>query len=181
MFKRIILLCLFACAVLFLCGYQFTPRVSKKPGNLPVAIQATATPQLMPKELPGELTTFFFIESSSYLKRVQSYEFLITNGMPAVHFWFANEDEPYEIAVDQPWIDALTDILRQYSMMSWNGFTGTAAGLLDGTQFSLAFTLSDGTSVRASGYGKFPPDYRTATSLINAHFLQLLPADLIDW
>ena len=65
--------------------------------------------------------------------------------------------------------------------MAWDGFSGSAPGLLDGTQFYVEFTLSDGTSVRAGGYGDFPVGYGGASEAIDAHFMQLLPKDLLPW
>jgi hypothetical protein len=53
--------------------------------------------------------------------------------------------------------------------------------LLDGTHFYISFSFQDGTTVTASGYGKFPMNYGGASAAIEAHFLQLLPEDMRDW
>ena len=127
------------------------------------------------------LTYLSFNESSSYFKRVQSYEFRMEEGEPIVFFWLGNEEEPYPVSVDQAWVSTLKEFIRQYSLMSWDGFSGSAPGLLDGTRFEASFSFADGTAVHASGYGTFPSGYSEATSAIDAHFMQLLPKEMRGW
>lgn len=158
--KRAVLLCLLLGAVFLLCGCR-NPAPDVKP--------------LSP------LTYLSFSESSSYFKRVQGYEFRAENGKTTAYFYMANEEEPYPVPVDQAWADTLTGFIGQYEMMSWDGFSGSAPGLLDGTHFDAAFTFADGTTVHASGYGQFPGGYGDASEAIDAHFLQLLPEDMRDW
>jgi len=122
-----------------------------------------------------------FSESASYFKRVQGYEFRAEEGKYAVYFHLADAEEPYAVQADEGWAETLTGFISQYGMMAWDGFSGHAPGLLDGTQFSMTFTFADGTSVHAGGYGRFPVNYRDATSAIEAHFMQLLPQDMRTW
>lgn len=127
------------------------------------------------------LTYLSFSESSSYFKRVQSYEFRMEEGKANAFFWLGNEEEPYPVPVDQAWVNTLTGFIGQYSLMNWDGFSGSASGLLDGTRFDMNFSFSDGTAVHASGYGTFPDGYREAASAIDAHFMQLLPKEMRGW
>lgn len=158
--KRAVLLCLLLGAVFLLGGCQ------------------KAAPDVKPL---SALTYLSFSESSSYFKRVQGYEFRAENGKTTAYFYMANDEEPYPVPVDQAWVDTLTGFIGQYEMMAWDGFSGSAPGLLDGTQFDVAFTFADGTAVHASGYGQFPSGYGDASEAIDAHFLQLLPEDMRDW
>jgi len=159
--KHAVLLCFLVGASMILCGCQ-----QEQPSR-PVP--------------EASLTYLSFSESSSYFKKVQSYEFRMEEGEPIVFFWLGNEEEPYPVPVDQTWVNTLTSFVRQYSLMKWDGFSGSATGLLDGTRFDMDFLFSDGTVVRASGYGKFPDGYREATSAIDAHFMQLLPKEMRGW
>ena len=127
------------------------------------------------------LTYLSFSESSSYFKRVQSYEFRMEEGEAIVFFWLGNEEEPYPVSVDQAWVNTLSGFIRQYNLMNWDGFSGSAPGLLDGTQFDMEFSFADGTAVHASGYGQFPAGYSEASSAVDAHFMQLLPETMRDW
>ena len=127
------------------------------------------------------LSYLYFSESDSYYKRVQGYEFRAEDGKLTAYFYMANEDELYPVEVDQPWVDVLNGFITEYAMTAWDGFHGSAPGLLDGTQFYIEFALKDGTTVKAGGYGDFPAGYGDATAAINAHFMQLLPEDMRDW
>ena len=158
--KRAVLLCLLLGAVFLLGGCQ------------------KAAPDVKPL---SALTYLSFSESSSYFKRVQGYEFRAENGKTTAYFYMANEEEPYPVPVDQAWVDTLGGFIHQYGMMAWDGFSGSAPGLLDGTQFDVAFTFADGTAVHAGGYGQFPGGYGEASDAIDAHFMQLLPEDMRDW
>jgi len=162
MYRHSFLLRLLA-AVLLLCGHQYAPD----DGGIPVP------------DVP--LTFLSFNESSSYFKRVQSYECRMEDGAYTAVFWMANEEEPYAVPVDQAWVDTLTGFIHQYDMMDWDGFHGSNAMLLDGTSFSVHFTFADETSVSASGYGDFPRNYGDASRAIDAHFMQLLPEDMRGW
>jgi len=159
--KHAVLLCFLVGASMMLCGCQ-----QEQPSR-PVPEAA--------------LTYLSFRESSSYFKRVQSYEFRMEEGNPIVFFWLGNEEEPYPVPVDQAWVNTLKGFIRQYDMMSWDGFSGSAPGLLDGTRFDIAFSFSDGTAVHASGYGRFPSSYSEASSVIDVHFMQLLPKEICEW
>ena len=158
--KRAVLLCLLLGGAFLLCGCR-NPAPDEKP--------------------PSALTCFSFSESSSYFKRVQGYEFRAEDGKTTAYFYMANEEELYPVPVDQAWVDKLTSFIGQYEMMSWDGFSGSAPGLLDGTHFDAAFSFADGTTVHASGYGQFPGGYGDASEAIDAHFMQLLPEDMRDW
>lgn len=140
--------------------------------------QPTTSPSLMPA---CSLTMLDFSESSSYYERVQGYEFRAEDGTYTAYFFMANEEEPYPVPVDQAWVDVLTGFVNQYSMMSWDGFQGSDSMLLDGTSFSFSMEFSDGATVHAGGYGRFPVHYGDASDAIKNHFMQLLPEDMRDW
>lgn len=145
-------------------------------------MQGCHKPAPNPPAMPDAALTFFsFSESSSYFKRVQGYEYRLKEGNSAAHFLMANEEAAYPVPVDQAWVDTLTGFIRQYDMMAWDGFQGSDSMLLDGTQFRLNFAFADGTSVHASGYGRFPKGYSEASSAIEAHFMQLLPQNMRTW
>lgn len=165
--RRAILLCLLLGAAFLLSGCQKL-MPSEKPSSAQAAPDAA-------------LIYLSFSESGSYFKRVQGYEFRAEDGKYTACFWFANEDEPYPVPVDEAWVDTLTGFISQYGMLAWDGFSGSDSTLLDGTHFDVNFSYADGTAVHASGYGKFPSGYGEASSAIDAHFIQLLPEDMRDW
>lgn len=167
MLKRLFLLgILFGSALLLLSG-----TTDPAPTSIPTTAPVSGTP----------LSYLYFSESNSYFKRVQGYEYRAEDGKHTAYFHMANEEELYPVLVDQVWVDTLNSFITQYGMIGWDGFSGSATGLLDGTQFYVEFTLSDGTNVNAGGYGDFPDGYSGASKAIDAHFLQLLPEDMRAW
>ena len=172
MAKRSLLLCLIFGMAMMLCACHFS-------GAPPLPPTPTAVPT--PPPLPGHITLLSFSENASYVERVSGFEFCLSEGEPTAYFYLANEDEPYAVAVDQDWVDQLTQIVHQYDLAAWDGFHENAEGLLDGTFFSFQMTFSNGAAVNAHGYGAFPRGYGDATSLLDSHFMKLLPEDLRDW
>ena len=174
--KSILPMCVFCVIALLLIGCS-------SGNNTPIPPSPTDGPTSQTLAvLPGELVSFSFSESHSYHSRVQGYEFKVEDGLYTAGIWLADDyEEPYPVSVDDAWVEKLTDILEQYNTLSWDGFHGTDSMLLDGTSFGIMYTLSDGTSVTAGGYGDFPDGYGGASKAIDAHFLQLLPEDMRDW
>ena len=160
----------------FLLGMMFFLCGCRPEGTNPPV--ASPSPQALPS---APLSYLSFSERHAYYARVQGYEFHAETGQYAVYFEMANEEEPYFVPVDRAWVDMLTGFIRQYGMMAWDGFSGSDSMLLDGTHFSVSFSFQDGTTVNASGYGRFPMNYGDASAAIEAHFLQLLPEDMRDW
>ena len=171
--KRLFLLGILLGAVLALCACQHLPGGIINPAPTPLPTTAPVA------DVP--LSYLYFSESNSYFKRVQGYEYRSEDGKHNAYFYLANEEELYPVPVEQAWVDTLNSFIRQYGMMEWDGFSRSAAGLLDGTQFYAEFALADGTTVKASGYGAFPDGYGGASGAIDAHFLQLLPEDMRTW
>lgn len=135
-----------------------------------------------PAALPGELVSLSFSETHSWYSRVQGYEFSAEGGAYTAGIWLADDSEkPYLVPVDKAWAEKLEDILARYDTLQWDGFHGNDKMLLDGTSFGIMYTLSDGTSVTAGGYGKFPKGYGGAAAEIDEMFLRLLPEELRDW
>ena len=171
--KRLFLLGILFGSALLLCACQHLPSGTTDPA--PTSIPTTAPVSGTP------LSYLYFSESNSYFKRVQGYEYRVEDGKHTACFHMANEEELYLVPVDQVWVDTLNSFITQYGMMGWDGFSGSATRLLDGTQFYVEFTLTDETYVKAGGYGDFPDGYGGASEAIDAHFLQLLPEDMRDW
>lgn len=171
--KHVLLLCLLLGMVFIFCACGHIP------GNTLSPVPSQTQPPEPLSHAP--LTYLYFSESNSYFKRVQAYEFREENGRNTAYFHMANEEAPYPVEVDQGWADELRNILSSYGMREWNGFGGSASGLLDGTHFFVEFSFLNEPLIQASGYGVFPNHYGEASAAMDAHFLQLLPEDMRDW
>ena len=71
-------------------------------------------------------------------------------------------------------VAALEALLVRLEVSRWNGFSGNAPGVLDGTDFGLSFAYTDGREVSARGSNRFPSGYREARDALVAFFDALL-------
>lgn len=180
--KRMLLLLFLLCAAIFLSGCALIRQLPLLSGLLPDPTDKPLVgPCIGPLPLPGHLISLSFSESHSYRTRVQGYEFRTEDSQYTVYFWLADEEDPYPVPVDDTWVDQLQDIVYAYNVILWDGFNESFYELLDGTSFSISLTFSDGTTVNARGYGRFPAGYGDASAAIETHFLQLLPEDMHTW
>ena len=53
----------------------------------------------------------------------------------------------------------LAELTETYDVAGWDGFDGTAEGVLDGEGFLLTITWENGFSIHASGENAFPARY----------------------
>ena len=78
---------------------------------------------------------------------------------------YKDEDNSKTIEVDKEFYDKLESIIKKYNVNSWDGFSGSNKDVLDGDSFSLYIQYNIG-SVSASGYMKWPKNYREFKSEI---------------
>ena len=71
-------------------------------------------------------------------------------------------------------VAALEALLVRLEVSRWNGFSGNAPGVLDGTDFGLSFAYTDGREVSARGSNRFPDGYRAVRDELIAFFDALL-------
>ncbi len=57
-------------------------------------------------------------------------------------------------------MDKIREVLFNYDVPSWNGFDKNDRFALDGEDFSLYITFSNGSRISAKGSNKFPKNYR---------------------
>lgn len=67
-----------------------------------------------------------------------------------------------ECALSDADMAALEALLVKRNVAKWNGFSGNAKNVLDGDSFSLSLEFTDGRTVSAGGYMRFPKGYREA-------------------
>ena len=70
------------------------------------------------------------------------------------------EDEKIEVEVDKKYIDSLVDLFNKYNVSKWDGFNKSDKYVLDGTSYSFKVVTKDDVKVYASGYMKYPKNYR---------------------
>ncbi len=71
---------------------------------------------------------------------------------------------------DQDLYDRIATLLWENRVDRWDGFSGSAKNVLDGTMFSFCAELSDGGSIRADGSNMFPKSYGAFTKAFTELF-----------
>ena len=63
------------------------------------------------------------------------------------------------VTVDESFARELEQLLVQYKVGKWNGFNKSNKMVMDGTNFGLSVIMTDGASLDAHGYMKWPKNY----------------------
>lgn len=72
------------------------------------------------------------------------------------------KDDVQKIQVDEEIINKIDSILKKYNIYKWNKFNKTDKHILDGDSFSLYVKKENNMSISASGYEKWPQNYKEA-------------------
>ena len=83
-----------------------------------------------------------------------------------------SEDVP-EIVADDEFLEQLSQILIRNDVPSWDGFSESNDGVLDGDSFLLSYTTTDGQIVTAHGYMMWPDNYGTVRAQLEELFVGL--------
>jgi len=68
----------------------------------------------------------------------------------------------------------LEEILKELRIGKWDGFKKSDKNVLDGNSFSLNIDFTDGTEIDASGYMKWPNNYKEFKDKVAIYFEDLL-------
>lgn len=75
--------------------------------------------------------------------------------------------------VDLEFVKGLESILKKYDVASWDGFNKSNKNVLDGNSFSLYIKMNSGNSISASGYMKWPNNYKKFKNEVDIYFTKL--------
>ena len=70
------------------------------------------------------------------------------------------DDEVQEVKLTNKQIKEIEEILTKYKVSKWDGFKKSDMGVLDGDSFSFYLHTEDDVDVSASGYMRWPDNYR---------------------
>lgn len=112
------------------------------------------------KEAPEIRVTAFRYSTGGYMVP-RTYELFMLDG----DYYLCLNDEPAR-RIGAETAEALARMITEYDLTGWNGFHGSNPYVLDGEDFSLSFSLADGTEVSASGNNDFPDRYFEAAGKI---------------
>ena len=71
------------------------------------------------------------------------------------------EDKVFEVELSDEDISNIIKLLQDNNVVKWDGFNGSARGVLDGTSFYFKVVTKDNVIIDASGYMKYPRNYKT--------------------
>ena len=75
--------------------------------------------------------------------------------------------------IDGKYLDRLADIINENKVAEWDGFSGSANGVLDGSGFVLKVKYDDEKTIEAHGYMMFPANYRTVSDKFEELFAEI--------
>ena len=81
----------------------------------------------------------------------------------------------YDAAVNRDFAGSVEALLREYGAGSRNGFDRNDKRVLDGRDFELTVSFTDGTELRARGYAVFPRHFRELREELEKLFLPFAP------
>ena len=84
-----------------------------------------------------------------------------------------SEEDAKKVEISKDKVKKLEDILNKYNVGSWDGFKKYDKDVLDGSSFNLSLGCFDDTSVSASGYMKWPENYREVRGELESFFNSL--------
>ena len=87
-------------------------------------------------------------------------EFKDNKYFATIKHWGIPEEEATILEVDESFEKKLEEILKKYNVSSWDGFQKSDKHVLDGNSFDLYIKMEEENNIDASGYMKWPKNYR---------------------
>ena len=81
-----------------------------------------------------------------------------------------SDEEAQKVKIDKKTINKLIDILNENDVSKWNNFHETDKYVLDGDSFSFSITTLEDKYISASGYMRYPKNYREVEDAFNNLF-----------
>ena len=80
--------------------------------------------------------------------------------------------------VSKETVTKIENILKKYKVYKWNGFNKSDNNVLDGNSFSFSYTNTNKKYISASGYMKYPKNYRNFKNDINSLYEELFKEEI---
>lgn len=124
----------------------------------------------------GEIEHFYFSYSNGSMANGSvSYTLNLKDGVYTVSVkpLYEPEEATKTFTVDASFVRELEQLLVQYKVGKWNGFHKFNKMVMDGSNFGLSVIMTDGTSLDAHGYMKWPKNYSEVRNGIEELFGRL--------
>ena len=110
----------------------------------------------------------YYLDRVSYDVEYQDGQYIATILLPNVE-----EENAKVVYLNDKEVEKLISIFNKYEVSTWDGFHKNDPNVLDGSSFSFSMTTRDGESVSASGYMKYPKNYRDVVNALDDFFESL--------
>ncbi len=128
-------------------------------------------------ELDGaNIKSFYLTYTNGYMMNAYTiYQITYENEkyLAKIKPYGVDEEDDLIIEVDEEFIKEIVNILKKYNVNKWNGFNKTDHGVLDGDSFSFSLTLNNDKEIEASGYMRWPENYRDVVNEISPLFMDI--------
>ena len=114
----------------------------------------------------GKIIRFFY-SYGSYNSGEHVYDIEVKDEKATIK---ANGYNGIELNLDKEistsYLEKINNIVKKYDIVSWDKFKKTNYDVLDGDGFSLIIKFENGKEIAATGYMKYPKDYKKASKEI---------------
>lgn len=93
--------------------------------------------------------------------------------MITVKPYLVAEEDQVVVEAPEGFREKIKDILIKYNVNKWNGFKKVDKNVLDGDSFSLFVRMEDDSEIEASGYMKWPDNYRNVIGEYDSLFIEI--------
>lgn len=84
-----------------------------------------------------------------------------------------SEEEAKQIEIDENTLEKIVEVLNKYNVYTWNNFHKNNKSVLDGTSFSFNLETKEDKTIDASGYMRWPNNYKNVRDELNTIFNSL--------
>ena len=124
----------------------------------------------------SNIKSFYFTYTNGYMiNSYTRYQIVIEEEkyIAKIKPYGKSEDEEKEIEINQDFIEKIVTILKKYEVTKWDGFNKSDHDVMDGDSFSISITMINDKSINASGYMKWPNNFRNVRDEISVLFMNL--------
>ena len=122
------------------------------------------------KEIDSDITSFYYNIGSglggycSYTVEDKNNTVLYTKNCVGI------EDADEEREIDRSYLEEIKKIINENKVYKWDGFNKSNNNVMDGSSFDLKVHYSNGQSIDAHGYMKYPSNYKEVKEKLLDYF-----------
>lgn len=165
---------LFACCTIAII-ILMSMNLGKKVGKIVESSNSNETSNIVINQdkYNGNITRFKY-SYGSYNSGYYNYDIIVDNGIVTLNAKGYNGiDLNINKEIDSLYLIELAQIINEKDIYKWNTFAESDDSVLDGASFSIEVYYSDGKELKASGYMKYPQDYKKCHEALVTFFEKL--------